>query len=179
MNTSRAAALALAIALVGTASASPAGPRDPVYQWSDEDGNVRYTTDRDRIPDAYQERVREIEPGHDAFHNAALARGARPLGRNVVTDEDAKYSDALPAVEAAAPVDAPAPDPALEERILALETAIAADERWLEEAISDPERAKELRSTDEFRAVAERLPRRQAELQDLLQQRGASDAPTP
>ena len=160
-------------------AAGAAGPREPLYQWSDEDGNVRYTTDRERIPAAFQVRVREIEPGRDAFHNAALARGAKPLGADVVTDEAVEYTDALPAVETPpAPSDAvDTPSSPQDERIRALEAAIAADEEWLQEAISDPERAASLRDSPEFREVAERLPRRQEELRKL--RTAGSDAPTP
>jgi hypothetical protein len=90
-------------------------------------------------------------------------------------------ADALPPVEAdqSASDAIDIPPSSLEIRIHALEREIAADEATLTEHISDPERAAELHASDEVAAIAERLPRLQAELRALREQRAAAatDAP--
>jgi len=74
---------------------------------------------------------------------------------------------------------APASDPeldALAARIEALERAVAADEATLERLISDPATASRLHENAEVKAIAERLPRLQAELRALRDELRPPDA---
>jgi len=162
--------LALAALIIASLGAA-AGPRDPLYRWSDADGNVRYTSERERIPLLHRadaERV-ELPPEPEA---PLPALGGPPSPESAADDE------ALPAVDAAGASDAAAslPDPPspLDARIAALEQAIEADEAILTAHISDPDRAASLGSSEEIAAIAERLPRLQAELRALREQRAAS-----
>jgi hypothetical protein len=67
-----------------------------------------------------------------------------------------------------APEPRPAPPPAdVEARIESLEAAIARDEEAIKAMISDPARVPGLREDPELVAIAERLPRLQAELAAL------------
>jgi hypothetical protein len=172
-------ALAPTLALVVLALAprlASAGPRDPLYQWSDDAGAVRYTSEPARIPPARRGDAIRVElppepeppmPSLDRPEPAAPDRSAE--------------ADALPPVEAdqSASDAIDIPPSSLEIRIHALEREIAADEATLTEHISDPERAAELHASDEVAAIAERLPRLQAELRALREQRAAAatDAP--
>jgi hypothetical protein len=157
------AALLLAPAAVG------AGPRDPLYRWSDADGNVHYTSERERIPLLHRGDALRVEVA--AEPDAPLP----PLGP--ATTPAAPEADAadgsLPAVEAqGAPGQAAAQPPSpLDARIAALEREIEADEATLTAHIRDPERAAALRTSEDITAIAERLPRLQAELRALREQR--------
>jgi hypothetical protein len=153
---------ALALALAAAAPAA-AGPRDPLYRWTDEAGAVRYTTERERIP----------EQQRDAATVVAAANEAEP--------------PAAPAAERPPPVDAAPPAPpapvspeiaALDARIAELESLIAADETTLGDYISDPERTKDGASSD-VAEIAERMPKLQDELRELRRQREAAASAAP
>ena len=147
--------IASAAVLFGCATSEPSRS---LYQWTDADGNVRYTAFPDRIAIARQHTRRVVEPGASAHQNAA------PPGRRI------------PAPPGPLP-GAPPVDPAdpLAVRIAELAAHVAADEETLKALISDPKVADRLRSSPELRAVAERLPRLQAELEQLRAERAARD----
>ena len=132
-------------------------PNRSLYQWTDADGNVRYTTFPDRIATARQHTRRVVEAGATAYQNSA-APGIR--------------IPATPTLPGAPPID---PNDPLAARIAELTASVAADEETLKALISDPKVADRLRSSPELRAVAERLPRLQAELDQLRAERAARD----
>jgi hypothetical protein len=149
-----------ACATAALASAAAAKPRDPLYQWTDGTGTVRYTTEIERIPIGQRGA-------------AVIVAGAH----TVVPPEKPT------APSAAQPAPPPAPtDPAvvaLDARIAELEKQIAADEAALGDYISDPERGKQQTETKQGGDVAEiadRLPKLQNELRDLRRQRDAAAA---
>jgi hypothetical protein len=149
-----------AIAL-GAAPAA-AGPRDPLYTWTDAAGAVRYTTERDRIPAERREEAAVVAAGHEPQPAAASE----------------EPSSAAPPVDAAPPA-SPSPEvAALDARIAELEQLIAADEAALGDYISDPERIEQGASS-EVAAIAERLPKLQNELRELRRQREAAASAAP
>ena len=176
----RLAPLALAACLLAPALAA-AGPRDPLYRWTDEAGDVRYTSEPARIPAALRDGAVRVElppegdptaapPAADAVVDPATRPPASGPGE-ALPPVEAPGSDAEPAAAAPTPLD---------RRIAELERAIAADEGALAEHISDPERAAHLHDSEEVATIAERLPRLQEELRALRALRdgaGASDAP--
>ena len=173
-------ALAICAVLVAAEAAS-AGPRDPLYQWTDATGAVRYTSELERVPAGQRTRAVVI----------AGSGGARPADPPAAAPPSAGEQSAKP--PAAAPVDsAPPPaasaaptDPrliALDARIAELEAKIAADEAVLGDYISDPTRVGESRrGSGEVAEIADRLPKLQNELRELRVQRdkaaGAAAAP--
>jgi hypothetical protein len=164
-----------ACAAAALVSAAAAKPRDPLYQWTDGAGVVRYTTEIERIPIGRRDAAVIVAGAHTAVP------AEKPTARSAA-------QPAAPAQPAAAP---PAPtDPAvaaLDAQIAELEQRIAADEAALGDYISDPEREKgktdpsEKGKTDPNQAsnvaeIANRLPKLQNELRDLRRQRDAAAA---
>ncbi len=133
-------------------------PSRSLYQWTDADGNVRYTAFPDRIATARQHTRRVVEAGATAHQNAA------PPGIRIPATP--------PRLPGAPPID---PNDLLALRIAELTANVAADEETLKALISDPKVADRLRNSPELRAVAERLPRLQAELDQLRADRAARD----
>jgi uncharacterized small protein (DUF1192 family) len=150
------AALAVLAALALLACASPE-PSRQLYQWTDADGNVRYTPFPDSVPVARRSTRRVVEPGTDA-----LAEPARPLAPEVAVAPTA------PGASASGPPDGGSE---LDARIAALESQIAVDEEALKTMISDPAQAGALRDSDALREIAERMPALQAELARLRAER--------
>lgn len=147
------AALLLAVPLPGAA-----GPRDPVYRWTDESGGVRYTTELGRIPVVLRGSATVVQPPPPAPVQLAQPAGTEPNPtRDPVADAD------------------------LEARIDVLERQIADDEAVLGRYVSDDAEAQRLRASGEVDAIAERLPGLQEELRALQEQRaartGEADAP--
>jgi len=179
------AALAAVPVTLGAATPAQAGPRDPLYQWSDAGGAVRYTTHPSRIPEAFRASAVRVEAGREAEENAARLPGARTEPERPVPAQEwlegGLEDDAVPpappgpppAVEAA-PDDARS---ALDARIARLEAAVERDETALEELVSDPESAARLRESDALGVIAERLPRLQRELRELRARREALAGP--
>lgn len=173
-------------ALLAVPAAAHAGPRDPLYQWTDADGAVRYTTHRERIPLVHREHAVRVEPGRAAEENAAALPGSRTEPERPVPVEewleggleDDAMSPAPPPVEAA-PAEARSEDArrALDARIAELEAAVERDETALEVLVSDPESAARLRESDALATIAERLPRLQRELRELRARREALAGP--
>lgn len=140
-----------------------------LYQWSDANGNVRYTTYAERVPVKHLIEMKRVRPGRSAEENAALFPGSRT-------------PQAVDAGAAELPL-ASAEDPDLadlDRRIAELEVAVARDEEILKLLISDPDSAEGLRSSDELSEISERLPGRQAELRALREERArAADGHAP
>jgi hypothetical protein len=165
----------LALALAGPAAA---GPRDPLYQWSDAAGAIHYTTEIERIPIDRRSAAIAISASRDGARAAepTAQRGPAPAPPQTPTPAPAPAA-APPPVEAAPPaasVDADEKLTALDARIAELEQNIAADEAALGDYISDPARAKRQRDSGEVAAIADRLPRLQDQLRELRKQREAA-----
>lgn len=189
------AALALAagpLAGVRAHAAEEPGETPRIYRWIDENGVAHYTTDRSRIPDALRGRVprapreaparptpREVGEQPTPAPPRDVEAWATRDRRGVVPDD--AWSEGAPAdtyVESPAQTqarraEARARIEELEEQIAALEAEVEADEDALKDLISDPESGGPLaRSGDpEFRAIAQRLPQRLAELRALREER--------
>jgi hypothetical protein len=154
------------------ASAAAAGTRDPLYQWTDARGAVRYTSNLERIPLDQRSAAIVIAAGHGepgaAGKPAAQAPAAEPA--------DPQPSSA-PVESAPPPSNAAPTDPklaALDARIAELEQSIAADEAALGDYISDPDRAAKQHESGDVAAIADRLPKLQDELRVLKAQREAA-----
>lgn len=181
-------ALALLVGFAGGGVPAQADePGEPViYKWVDENGIAHYTTDPDRIPGSLRGRLRELERKREP---QALP-GEAPSGETWALRDLAPEAPPPPSpVEAGPPEAGPQElalpeDPGLATRIQALEQEIARDEERLQALISDPERAGDALADDpEFREVARRLPRRQADLRALREQQarqpGSASPPRP
>ncbi len=171
-----ATALLVLFALGLAPSVAIGGPRDPLYQWTDADGVVRYTSERERIPLARRADATVVELPPEP--EPAIPHLEPDLPH---TQPESADRDGLPAVESPAPATgaSEATPNSLDLRIAALEREIAADEATLTEHISDPERAARLQSSEEVAAIAQRLPRLQAELRALREQRDAAASDVP
>jgi hypothetical protein len=156
-------------ALIALALAAPAAarPRDPLYQWTDAAGAVRYTTEVARIP----------ADRRSAAVLVAAAHPVPPRAEQPTTGSAAQPTGAPPPGPAAPAESAPsaAGDAAgLDAQIAELEKSIAADEAALADYISDPDRAKKEGSSADVSAISERLPALQKELGELKKQREAA-----
>ena len=147
----------LAFAAVLTSCAT-SEPSRSLYQWTDAAGVVRYTAFPERIPSARQHTRRVVEAGASARQNAALP------GTRIPTPP--RQEPGAPSVD---------PTDPLAVRIAELEALVSADEETLKALISNPKLADQLRSSPELRAVGERLPGLQAELEELRAERAARD----
>jgi hypothetical protein len=181
MRALAAAALALALALAACRTA----PTERVlYQWSDAEGNVRYTTLPDEVPRAARETLSPVKWGLTAQQNAALMPGSRTEPRPPEsarewlagqeppeeTDAGAAASAAEVAEEAAVPTK-PEEIAALDARIRELEQQITAAEVSLAQRMGEPD--TEVNPVDQasVREAADRLPQLQAELEELRSRR--------
>ncbi|MDH3521361.1 MAG: hypothetical protein OEM49_12970 [Myxococcales bacterium] len=135
-----------------------------LYAWSDLSGAVRYTSYPERIPVVRLHTMRPVVPGRSAEATAALLPGARTTPDVHPAAGEAPAESAADAADAARRAD-------LESRIAELEVAIARDQETLKILISDPDAAPELRSSQELSTIAERLPKRQAALRALREER--------
>jgi hypothetical protein len=164
----------LAGAALVAAIAASAGPRDPLYQWTDASGAVRYTSELERIPADQRSAAVSIAAGRSGAPPTESAPAPEPTGPT-----------APGSVDSAPPVGATATptDPRLvrlDARIAELEQLIAADEAALGDYISDPERATKQRdAAGEVAAIADRLPKLQNELRELRKQREAAAPAAP
>ena len=153
-------------ALAG-ASAAHAGPRDPLYQWTDGDGAVRYTSEIERIPDDQRGAAITVAADRDPGRPTEPPAAPRPADPGAA------------AVDSAPPPGAAPSDPRLvrlEARIAELEQLIAADEAALGDYISDPERAAKKEDAGDVAAIADRLPKLQNELRELRELRKQGEA---
>lgn len=142
------AALLCFVLALAACSARNAGGE--LQQWTDDDGNVRYTTSPDQVPRSRRDTLTRVEPGQSAEQNAAALPGARteprpaPNASEWLRGEEAAAGDATaPAAEApAAAPDAaaaasaqPLPDAGkLDARIRSLENELEAAETELAQA---------------------------------------------
>jgi hypothetical protein len=179
MRALAAAALALALAL---AACRTAPSQRALYQWSDPDGNVRYTTRPDEVPRASRDTLARVEPGRTAQQNAALVPGARTEPRPAESarewlagqpgeerDAGAAASAAEVAEQAAVPT-TPAEIAALDARIRELEQEITEAEVGFAQRIGEPD-AENPVDEAAVREAAERLPKLRAELAELRARR--------
>jgi len=162
---------ALGLALAACAARSPG--RD-LYQWSDDQGNVRYTASPDAVPRSWRHTLARVEPGRSAEANAELSPGARTLPRPAPSATEWLRGEAPPdagaSTEAAgAPPASATPEDvaALDAAIRSLETEIAAAEIALADQIAGSEQGAGVRE------ASERLPQLQAELRALRERRAA------
>jgi hypothetical protein len=204
---SRADRLALARAVVScalllVATAAPAqqesggseAPRARVYRWIDENGIAHYTTDPERIPSRLRSSVGLPRPGETppaprAAPSAPAPSGAAPTNP-LAMDRAPGGSPGAPARSSAASNDfeeGPSAGAAasgaeradLDARIAALEAEIAADEEAIQAMISAAEPGPGALAADDpaFREIAQRLPKRLADLRALEQERARLGEP--
>jgi hypothetical protein len=184
---------ALALGLVATACAGARDDGHTLYQWSDRDGVVRFTSQREEIPRRHRLDARPVEPGLTAQQNAELLPGARTSPAVAEPGAADWTASAVPDAEAD-PFNAPeearrmrddraAVDEELAEidrRIAELEIAIARDEEAIQFLISDPEASQDLHDSEELAAIGRRMPDNQAKLKQLRERRArvaTSDGP--
>ena len=173
------AAGALLLALAAAACRTQSAER-VLYQWSDAEGNVRYTTLPGEAPRAARSTLTRLVPGRSAQANAALLPGARTDPRPGSSaaewlrgderDAGAAASAAEVAEEAAVPT-TPEEIAALDAQIRALEQEITEAEVELAQRIGEPEAPGVPLDDASVREAADRLPRLQAELEDLRTRR--------
>jgi hypothetical protein len=173
-------ARAFALASVLFLLATPAFGRDwgqPLFEWTDPNGVVRYTAYPDRVPGESRGSLREIR------HHPTDADGAPPVlgsfDRTGVAQGDDDGTGTTPGVVPGYATGVPggtgAPSArersALDREIAALEAKITRDQEVLKTLISDPEAAPELSTSADLATIASRLPKQQAELRELRTQR--------
>ncbi len=171
----------LAVTMAGLCIAASIGARDwgrPLFEWTDAQGVVRYTSYPERVPASRHDTLREVrqrseEPGADpvalGIFDSSTANG---IGVSAPSSSPgtAQGSPGGPSAAAAGSRQRTAPS-ALDREIAALEAKIARDQEILKTLISDPEAAPELSSSSDLATIARRLPQEQAELRSLVDQR--------
>ncbi len=140
----------LATGLVAGLLALPLTASAKVYKWVDENGVTHYTLERQDIPPQLRQRLRPIAP------SALPPPGPPAPGAPVAT---------VPSTTAL-----PRPDHSQE--ILSLEEQIEADRETLKDLISRQRDAIEFAEDPAVREIAERLPRLQAQLEQLRREAG-------
>jgi len=190
------------------AAAGAEGERPVIYRWVDADGVAHYTAHRDRVPSAVRDSLQEIqsapvapaassgEPEPAAAADAAAPATTPAPAPALAPESSWATQNAGPApapvargergadgtLVASRASDAPADTSGLDARIAELEAQIAHDEEAIKDFLSTPptEGGVALPETPEFREIAHRLPKLQADLRGLREQRGragASDDP--
>lgn len=147
--------------IVGIAAASLAAD-GRLYQWTDGEGVVRYTPDRDRIPRGARDTIEVVEPGApDPEPNGSpTSPAALPAVMGPKLEQRLKLD----------PEQAPPEDPAeLDQKIRELRDSIAREQATLRQLMA----AEKGEGADEWDArittIANRLPVMQAELKRLEQ----------
>lgn len=182
-RTRRRLALPLGAALLAAAPAAA----DTLYQWTDSNGAVRYTTKPERVPVVDRARLEEVQAGRSARENAEQLEGAYTEGGpaeaagflepevQVPAPEIDPFNEPAEAAKALVQDrDALANDPemvALEQRILELEIAVARDREATKLLLTKPEGTDELPESPELDEIAARLPRLEQELAELRARR--------
>lgn len=142
-----------------------------LYQWTDEQGVVRYTPDRGRVPRSARD-VQEITAPTGVKREADGAPavpGALPAVMGSKLPEDLVTSDQPP----------PATPDALEARIAELREAIARDQATLEELVAATRKQDAEPDEARLQAIANRLPVMRTELlrlEKLQSERAAGTA---
>jgi hypothetical protein len=172
-------ALALALGGLARAAGDEAPARPPIYKWVDANGIAHYTTDPERIPAELRGLVRERREdagAPDAPESAADAWAVRDAAPAPV---ETAPPEAVGAPGSEAPrAHAAADARELEGRIAALEEEIARDEERIKAWVSDPAVDPVTLADDpEFRELAARLPRLQADLRSLREQKQGGREP--
>jgi hypothetical protein len=183
--------LALAFAVMtgspATPEDAPAPTRPTIYKWVDTNGIAHYTADPDRIPDEVRGLAHELrEPAEPGGAEAPALATEPPADADGWATRDASP----PAVDTAPPEGAGAPDAGarpgagppddreLAGRIAALEEEIARDEERIKAWVSDPAVDPVTLADDpEFRELAARLPRLQADLRSLQERKPGDREP--
>lgn len=153
---------------------APAAPADngTLYQWTDEQGVVRYTPDRGRVPGSardVQEIVAPAAPAPEA--NGAPAPAALP----------ALMGSKLPDELVSPGEPPPSNDAELAAQIAELREAIARDQASLEEMVAAARAEGADADGTRLQAIANRLPMMRQELARLeqIQRERAAGAATP
>jgi len=174
----------MALGVVVVACASTPDDGRTLYQWSDRDGIVRFTSHREQIPRGRRLGAHAVEPGLTAEQNSELLPGARTSPTIAEKKAAAEASTILPDADAD-PFNAPeearsvrdyraAIDEELAEidqRIVELEIEIARDQEAIQFLISDPEASQDLHGSEELAAIGKRMPERQSKLRALRERR--------
>ncbi len=131
-----------------------------MYKWVDESGDAHYTVDRSEIPQHLRRRLRPVAPP-----------APEPPPERAPFGAEISAAPTLAAAEEFAATE-PAPekrDPAeIAAEIRQLEQQIEKDHEELKRRISEGEGdGTDLSSDPELREIAERLPRLQAQLDEL------------
>lgn len=196
----------LAAAFVALPSAATSADGPVVYKWVDADGIPHFTTHLDRVPSAVRDKVREAASAA-AAQNATPAPPEERTTPDVAASPPAPAERAAPPTEPReseppsqpaapeTPLGAPAPPAAsdareiaaaapagpssLEQRIAVLEQEIQRDQSTLENFLSEEPQAGAplLPDRPEFREIAHRLPKLQAELARLKEERAHQGTP--
>jgi hypothetical protein len=175
-------ALLLALGAVAGCRTAPAAPF--LYQWSDADGNVRYTMQRDLVPRDARDTLKPVVPGQSAQANAAETPGSstepRPPqtarewlkggGPPEETDAGAAASAAEVAEQAKVPT-TPEEIAALDARIRELEQQVTEAEVSLAQRMGEKDADGNPVDAASVREEADRLPQLQAELAELRARR--------
>jgi hypothetical protein len=175
----------VALAALALVACRTASTERVLYQWSDAEGNVRYTTLPEAVPRASRDSLNQVQPGRSAQQNAALMPGSitepRPpesprewlAGQEPPEETDAGVaaSEAEVAEEAAVPT-TPEEIAAIDARIRALEQQITEEEVSLAQRMGEPE-SEDGNPVDEaaVREASNHLPQLQAELEELRSRR--------
>lgn len=156
----------------GTALLPPDSARAEVYKWVDRNGVTHYTIEREELPPGMRRRPRPrvattppvaAAPAPMAAGPAPMAAAPAPVA---AAPERVGLSEAPPdfGPEGEAAESPPGEDP----EILELEAQIRSDREMLKSVISAARgTGTEFISDPQLREIAERLPRRQAELEAL------------
>jgi hypothetical protein len=159
MRTPAAAVLCLALAACRTPDAGGA-----LQQWTDEQGNVRYTTSVDQVPRDRRDTLARVEPGRSAEENAAESPGARtqpvppPTAAEWLRGEEPAPEPPAD-TEAATLTEAPADAATVDKRIRGLENEISAAQTELAEAegAASPDAARTEEATKRLGWLQEQL----------------------
>ena len=175
-------ALLLALAAVAGCRTSPSS-QPVLYQWSDPEGNVRYTMQRDLVPRSARDTLKPVVPGQSAQANAAELPGASTEPRPPQTarewlrgappeetDAGAAASAAEVAEQAKVPT-TPEEIAALDARIRELEQQVTEAEVSLAQRMGEKDAEGNPVDAASVREEADRLPQLQAELAELRARR--------
>lgn len=181
----------LPLALVALAC-STSQPSGTLQQWTDANGNARYTTSPDQVPRGDRATLARVEPGKSAVENAAALPGSRtepltppsaaewlkggapdpaPAGLEPAAEPGAAAQPT--AVASPAPVEPPPDAATLDQRIRALESQIAEAEVELADATA----ANPPADADRLRQLSRHLEELQTERDTAQKQRAALPPP--
>jgi len=176
---------ALALVLLVGSIAAHADEGGTIYQWTDANGDTRYTPNLDKVPRSARDTVLTIQSGEEGPSNEPIYFQPDPRASEVAVPEPATETASSPVVVSplvpgsGEPEDAPPPADANDRaaEIRALESEIAQIEDQLKDYISEPGGVPGPDIPPELREIADRLPGLQAELARL--QRRPAPAPAP